>query len=145
MRIDYLEAACNAWVDFPKDMLSSGERSLSKEDIRAANKDEKVSTLHHCISMHEEHAKHAIPWNVGILGGKFDVPISLLFCRRCYWSMTVITTRKCYLRKIKNLIYNYLWLVKKVSVKVLQEPEFFFFFWEKRNCTKIHTNVSSTK
>jgi len=41
-------------------MLSSGKRSLSKEDIKTADKDEKVSTLHHCIGMYEE-CKHAMP------------------------------------------------------------------------------------
>lgn len=37
-------------------MLSSGKRSLSREDIKTANKDEKVSILDQCIGTYKERA-----------------------------------------------------------------------------------------
>lgn len=45
VQIDYLQSVNNVWPYFFENMLSSGRRSLSKEDIKAADKDEKVSTL----------------------------------------------------------------------------------------------------
>lgn len=53
VRLDYSKPANNTWVHFLENMLSSGKRSVSKEDIRTADKDEKVSIPHRRIGKHQ--------------------------------------------------------------------------------------------
>jgi len=54
VRADHLKPANNARAHFPEDMLSSGKRSLSREDIKTAEKDEKESLLEHDSDLDEE-------------------------------------------------------------------------------------------
>jgi len=51
-------------------MLSSGKRSLSREDIKTADKDEKVSISYCHIDVIKEHATLE---NDVTLGGKIDI------------------------------------------------------------------------
>lgn len=59
VRLDYSKPANNTWVHFPEDMLSSGKRSVSKEDIRTADKDEKVSIPYRRIGIHQRNTQRS--------------------------------------------------------------------------------------